>query len=306
MAAAVSTTETFLSSVRPFRRERTEPEHSSWRLPPNHIADLSEVARGVEETDVGMCCKYLIDSMSGAGSDFREVVLEDVENFCEQNEIWEHTEVSAWRNRIKRCRRSLERLHNMGQHKTVSVLHIVYGHPDPSTREMPKKVFDNLGELASLARYTDAVEVRRQELARLEATAFSKRHVVYAPTKDIPAHWKALDDESIVEQTGDEASRLAIKQGMPSNYGPFLVDVMRHRELYESALRILTSGDALRSILAPVTEQDDNETEENFNERRVNMELKRDVLLVQVKVDASKMLEQASRLYHQSWLASAV
>lgn len=313
MAAAVSSspaTGTFLSSVHPFRREAGQQEHSVWRLPLHHVADLRDVTRGVEETDAGVCCKYLIDSMSGAGSDYDEVVLEAAENFCEQHHVWEHKVVASWRDRIKRCKRAIERMHHRGQHKHVSILHVVFGYPDPSTRDFPKKVFDNLGELASLARYTDVVEVRRQEMARLEATIVSNRKIDIQPTKDLPKHWKNANDE-ITEwdervQTGDEDSRVAIRQNLPVVGASFLADVMRHREQYERALRIITSGDALRSMLAPAPEQERDESDEHYEQRLVNVELKRDLFLVQVKIESVKMLELASRIYHTAWIESAV
>lgn len=310
MAAAVSpsTTGTFLTSVRPFRREVGQQEHSVWRLPQNHVADLRDVTRGVEETDAGVCCKYLIDSTSGAGSDFDEVALEDAENFCEQNHIWDHALVGTWRERIKRCRRAFERMHHRGHHKHVSVLHVVYGYPDPMTRDFPKKMLDNLGDLASLARYTDVVEVRRQEMARLEATEVANRKVIISPTKDLPSHWKSANDE-IGEwddrvQTGDEDSRVAIRQNLPVAGAPFLADVMRHREQYERALRIISSGDALRSMLAPAEEQGSYEPDDHFEQRKLNVESKRDLFLVQVKIEATKMLELASLFYHSAWLES--
>ncbi len=312
MAAAVSTpaTGTFLTSVRPYRRDpEQQSEHGVWRLPPNHIADLKDVTRGVEETDAGICCKYLIDSMSGAGSDFDEVSLEAAENFCEQNEIWNHKIVDGWRTRIKRSRRALALMHHRGQHHHVSVLHVVYGYPDPSTREFPQKVLTNLGELASLVRYTDSVEVRRKEMARCEAVAMSNRKVFITPTKDLPAHWKNANDEIVEnderEQTGDETSRVAIRQGLPVSGAPFLLDVMRHREMYERALRIITSGDAVRMMFAPPSERPYSESDSHFEERKLNVELKRDLFLVEVKIETTLMLEAASKIYHRSWLESA-
>lgn len=316
MAAAVSsTTGTFLTSVRPFRREVGQQEHSVWRLPQNHVADLKDVTRGVEETDAGVCCKYLIDTMSGTGhSDIDEDGylhhLDDVERFCDQNHIWEHKDVASWRDRIKRCRRAIQRMHGKGHHKHVSVLHVVYGYQDPMTREFPKKVLDSLGELASLARYTDVVEVRRQELARIEATIVSNRKVVIEPTKDLPTHWKGAKDE-ITEyddrfQTGDEISRVAVRQNLPVHAVPFLTDAIRHREQYERALRIISSSDALRAMLAPAAEQGSEELDEHYDQRLVNVELKRDLFLVQLKIEATKMLEISSLIYHRAWLESAV
>lgn len=316
MATAVSSpTGTFLSSVRPFRREIGQQEHSVWRLPPNHVIDLRDVTRGVEETDAGVCCKYLIDTMLGAGhsdidSDGYMHHLDDVERFCDQNHIWEHEEVASWRDRIKRCRRAFQRMHHQGHHKHVSVLHVVYGYPDPMTRDFPKKVLDNLGELASLARYTDVVEVRRQEMARIEATAVSNRKVVIEPTKDLPTHWKGTKDEITEDddrfQTGDEISRVAMRQNLPVHSVPFLADAIRHREQYERALRVISSSDALRATLAPASEQQSDEPDEHYDQRLVNTESKRDLFLVQLKIESTKMLEIASLVYHRAWLESAV
>lgn len=307
MAAAISGTTggaSYLSSVRPFRRDDGQEQHRVWRLPPNHIADLCDVARGVEETDAGVCCKYLVDSMSGAGSDFDEVALEAAENFCEQNHIWKHGLIISWRDRILRCRRTVQRMRMEGQHKHVNVLFIVYGYPDPLTRDMSKKTLDSLGELASLARYTDAVEVKRQEMARLEAVRTSQRAESNPEEGPEPESWL---HKVMIENAFEDVQRgAAIRQGLRAEYGPGLVDLMRHRERYQHALKILSSSDALRSQLLIPSEREDQENGDHFQERKHNAEVKRDLFLVQVKIESSKMLEAASRAYHAAWLKCAV
>lgn len=307
---AVAVPETFLSSVRQFR-PREDAEHKTWRLPRDHIADLRDVARGVEETNAGVCCRYLIDQFSGAGhSDIDEDGyvhhLDAVERFCDTYGVWKHPTVESWRHRIGRCRRAIARMHGMGHHKHVGVLHVVYGYPDPLTKEFPKKSVDSLGEMASLIKYTDLVEVKRQEMARQEAMTMSKRVARIEPTKDLPGHWKA-DGDTIYEwdkrfQNGDEITRTAIRQNLPVEYGPLLIDLMKHRELYEYSLRCISSSDVVRQQFAPLEERD--ETDDQYRERRANYENRRDVFVSQVKVESDKLLVAASRSYHAAWLAS--
>jgi hypothetical protein len=186
-------------------------------------------------------------------------------------------------------------------------LHVVYGYPDPMTRDFPKKIRDQLGELNSLIRYTDVVEVRRQEMARIEATEVVERMVKVAPTKDMPVHWKKADDEISEERslTGDEITRVAIRQNLPVNGAPFLADVMKHREQYDRALRIITSGDALRAQLAPASPQQPDENDEHYDQRKACIDARRDLFVVQAKIEATKMLETASVMYHNAWLQSA-
>ena len=61
----------------------------------------------------------------------------------------------------------------------TAVLHIVYGWPDPFLRTIAPEARVALGpEYAPLARYTDAVEAKRQELVKTEAAKFDDENVV--------------------------------------------------------------------------------------------------------------------------------
>lgn len=312
---AVAMPGTFLSSVSLFR-PREDVDHKTWRLPANHIADLRDVARGVEETNAGVCCRYLVDQLSGAGHsdidrDGYVNHLDAVEKFCDQYGVWKHPTVVTWRRRIERSRRAIARMHMAHDHKHVGVLHVVYGYPDPLTRCFPKKVLDTLGEMASLAKYTDLVEVRRQEMARQEAMRVSAQvgKIKIAPTKDVPGHWKTTNDtinewDDRAQSGTDEITRVAVRQNIPPEYGPMLVDLMKHRDLYEHALRIVSSSDALRLQLAPASDRYDDETDEHHKERRETAEARRDVFVSQVKIECDKLVVAASKRYHAAWLAS--
>ena len=246
--------------------------------------------------------------MSGAGSsdiDMDGYVhhLDEIERFCDQYGVWKHPTVITWRRRIDRCRRAIAKMHEALEHKHVGVLHVVYGYPDPMTRDFPKKVLDSFGELASLVKYTDIVEVKRQEMARKEALRMSTLPSFVSPTKDIPGHWRSHDDY-VDEQSGDEITRVAIRQNLPVAHAPGLVDLMKHRDLYEYALRVITSSDALRAQLAPTAEKHHAESDDHYLNRHEGWLNKRDVFVAQANVDCDKMLVAASREYHRFWLMS--
>lgn len=296
-----------------YRARRTNGGEPKWRLSRDHIEDIKDIARGVEESNVGVCCRYLIDHLIAIGSadvdeDGYIHHLDPIENFCQKYEVWSHPTVLTWRKRIERCRRAFRKMREADLHEETSVLFVVYGYPDPSIRELPKKVSDALGELTPLARYTNRVEVQRKELARLEAIRMASRQSKIAETKDLPQHWKKNDDE-ISEfderaQSGDEITRRAIHQGLPVQGASSLVDLMRHRDLYEYALRVISSGEALDSLFAPLPSRGENETKEHFDVRIENAKTKQDVILSEIKVEAHKMLKNASIAFHGMWLRS--
>lgn len=311
---AVAVPGTFLANVTPIR-PREEPTFKPWRLPSNHFADLRDVTRGVEESNVGVCCKYLIDHSLASGNqdidnDGYINHLDAIEKFCDTYGVWKHPTVQTWRRRIARCRRAFALMHSVGDHKHVSVLYVVYGHPDPLVRAFPQRARDILGELAPLARYTDVVEVRRQEMARLEAADRAAQQTVsaVAPTKDVPQHWRKTNDEisefDTRHQSGEEITRVAIKHGVHASMGPSLVDLMKHRDLYEYSLRAISSMDVLRQQFDVPMDREFGESKEQFQERKEVAEIRRDTFLGLVKNDAEKMLTNASKKYHAAWLSS--
>lgn len=162
----------YLASVRE-RRERTNDDSAKlYKLPPNHVDDLRDVARGVEETNAGVCCRYLIDQLASPGSsdvddDGYVHHLEAVERFCDRFGVFKHPTVKTWRNRVTRCRRALSRMRAEGHAEHAAVLHVAFGYPDPITTQLVE--LSALGDLASLARYTQPVEDKRMQLVRAEA-----------------------------------------------------------------------------------------------------------------------------------------
>lgn len=150
------------------REKLTEDVSTKRRLSPSHVQTLRDVAQGVEESKVGLACRYLIDTIpSGEGIDPDGYIhhLEELERFCDRENVWAHPTVITWRNGIRRCRRTLARLRDKGDHQTPNVLMVAYGYPDPNAHELIT-FFGR--ELAPLVKYVDTVEVVRQKMIREE------------------------------------------------------------------------------------------------------------------------------------------
>jgi len=110
--------------------------------------------------------------------------------------------------RRTRARRALGLLRDSDGYRHYAVLHVVYGWPDPFLRTLAPEARAALGpEYGALARYTDAVEERRQELVKAEAGRWPS---AYAST-------------------------------------PALADIELRRSRLALADRIISSGDALRA-----------------------------------------------------------
>ncbi len=249
---------------------------SLFRLPTDHQLDLQDVARGVEESDAGVCCSYLIDMSSGEGADFDEFApigperfADDAIRFIAIDIACSAPVVSRWRQKILRCRRALVRMREAGDHRDVSVLHVAYGYPDPIVRQLPELLSMSV-KLGVLVRYTDAVEEKRTEMVRAEATRRNASNVI---------------------------------------------DLNQRRSLLRYYDRIISSSDALRSALAPFGEAsvvrtgdegtlDYEARKEARRGREEAYRQKRSAFLTKAKIQAVKMLAHAEERYHQSWLAS--
>jgi len=260
---------------------------SLFRLPTDHQLDLQDVARGVEESDAGVCCSYLIDTTSGEGGDFDEFAPVGPERFADSAiEFIAYDiglsvpRVSRWRQKVLRCRRALSRLRESGDHRSVSVLHVAYGYPDPIVRQLPELLTMTV-KIGVLVRYTDVVEEKRQEMVRAEAARTSRDF----------------------DGRGYEGD------------GKQLVDFIERRNRTRTADAAITSADALRAALAPFSEpvptlkegEGHLEYEARREARRSREEAhrnRRSAFLTRAKVEAVKMLARAEERYHESWLAT--
>lgn len=303
---ALKVPDAFLSDT---RRVAPPEEERLYRLPANHVQDLRDVARGVEESDAGVCCSYLVDSMSGEGSDFDEHALNALERFAEQSlsfeflaEMFGAAVVSHWRARVSRCRRALDRLRRAGEHGNACVLFVAHGYPDPLVRQIPELA--DLGPLlGSLARYTNATEERRLELVRAESARSSRAPGTVPEDAVSGERWAAL------------------------------YDLVHMREVRASVDRILSSSDALRAALAVFPEPEPvpgfvlagdapadgegprlrrKESAREFEARKASRKERqtahrdrRDAFVTAVRIDAAKMLSRAEKAYHEAWLRSA-
>lgn len=245
-------------------------------MPQHHQDTLRDIAQGEEESDVGLCCTYLVDSTSGEGSDYDEHQLNALEAYAESalsfeflGDMFGHVVVNSWRENIRRARRALARLRARGDHHAANVLMVYYGHRDPLARQLAD--LRQLGRLGSLARYTDVVEAKRKELVRVVAADPARRH---APVSSI----------------------------------------VRHRDRLAWAEATVSSADALRAALAPFSEpfhpipgesvRDAGQRREQRNQRASKHAGAIHAFVVQIEHEAAAMLVRAERAYHDAWLDS--
>lgn len=257
-----------------------EPIPRGERLPLHHQQDLQDIARGVEETCAGIATKYLMNG-DDAG-DHEDVKLEDVEKMCDRFNVLGGSPAGGWLSRVKRARRALRAMREVGYHREVATLHVAYGPEDPSTRAWSRTVREYLGaELLGLVRYTDTTEERRKKLVRIEAMA--------------------------------QRMTLANLGGLGELRNVISLSRAREREAYFD--RIITSGDALADAMAPFDgdkpHRADDETREGYalrlrpyDERAASHLARRAEFMLAAKVDAETMLITASRLYHRAWLST--
>lgn len=254
---------------------------SSWRLPPMRLQEIRDVAQGVEETNAGICTRYLLDELERAGPPGEDsIAMFDAERFCDEYAVLGHASVQGWRSRILRCRRALRSLvddalpPSRRDHEAVGVLHVAYGHPDPIVREWPNNALEFLGpELAPLVRYVQATEQVRLDLVRSEVMI---RRSIHRP-----------GDGEVID----------------------VVDLGRHRGTDRWLDRVVSSGDAIRHVMGePHVPQRPGEEREAWNRRRQARKdahaAKRTSFLVQAKYEADMMLTRASVRYHEAWRAT--
>lgn len=246
-----------------------------FRLLPQHIQDLRDVASGSEEGDAGICCSYLIDAASGEGADYDEHALAALERFADRalevdiGDVGWVPVVRQWRARVLRARRALRLLRERGDHQHASVLYVAHGHPDPIVAQLPP-LATLPSELRSLARYTATVEAWRGDMVRMRA-----REAAHEPP------------------------------GAPS-------DLARHRALMSRFDHQLSSGDALRDALAPFHEPLVRDRAEDYTDfatqvdvrkaRRAAYEERRECFLADVQREALRMLSHAEAAYYAAWL----
>lgn len=324
---AVPVPNVYLAASKPVTKQRANDDRT-WRLPPNHVQDIRDVALGVEESNAGVCCRYLIDQLASAGSldvdeeDGYVHRLHEIERFVERyGDFGRIPQIVTWRMRIARTRRAIALLRTRGNATHANVLMVAYGHDDP----FASMLVGILGrELANLARYTDAVELRRIEMVRVETSRLAARPRTDTSTKDVPAHWKgdlskdeirydAGDDR---EQTGSERARCAMQMGLRADAGNAeVIDLARRRERFEWATLAISSGDAIRHALAAFHEPPCipipgegrlafEARKEARKDRQKAHDAKRETFMLDVKIDAYRMLCAAEKAYHDAWLKS--
>lgn len=318
---ALNVPESFLTDRRARPANANDDAPSLFRLAPHHAQTLRDVAQGVEESDVGLACSYLVDQSSGEGADYDEHALDAIERYVDRAVGWDQVDfgrfvpaLRQWRQRLGRCRRALRRLRERGDHESANVLMVAHGHADPIVRQLPELA--RLGAaLGSLARYTDVVEARRRDLAKQLAADAGRRFD--APLRRLGAELRGLDPatDAVERQSGSERARAALAMGLDAAAGNArVVDLARVRDRHRWADRSVASSDALRDALAPFCEPAvvlaPGEPKLAYEARRAAREARKDAhrdragaFVTALRLEAARMLSDAERAYHAAWLA---
>lgn len=304
----------------------------SGRAGQRHVADLRDVARGAEESSVGLACRYLVDrTLEGAGGE--EEVLDDaggvvrlrllaLERWCDANDVFTHADVVTWHRRLRRCRRALIALREAGRGFSADALMVAFGPPDPWARDLAgRKVAGDrtLGELfgrwelVALAKYTDAVEARRADLVAERWAArqawLDERERALGPAMPLAPVLRVLGQTDAVrvfvryDEWPDDRSAaevMADEMALP-----------RARLTHED--RATSSADAFLWAIAPNPEprpvrridEDKAPYAERFRAwegRDAERGAARAEFLLAVRRDADLLLASAMALYHDAWL----
>jgi hypothetical protein len=203
---------------------------------------LVPVATSEDQVDVDMCPLE-------RWADQKARLRPDVSSWDQEQERYTAWTAAKRHLAITRARRALAALrdHHVGfeqpHYQHFAVLHIVYGMPDPFIRTLPGEAVKRLNE---------DQEHPLAGLARYTDTV------------------EAVRQEMVLN---DAAEAMAKDAAAGSDFGG---------SRYRDADRRITSGDAMRRILA-------------------HGKAEREAMLTMIKVDASKLLEQASLAYLEAW-----
>lgn len=313
-------------------------DERSSRLPPMIMVAVEEIARGIEEGEAGLksCtvgailaadngasgsavamrhhhdvlliddedeCFNMIGEYLASGFTFAEVArrvrlsgsgvhLLALERWCQLarlecdvDEILPTDHSSRnWRKaprfeRRQRARRAFSMLRRAPTGKDhAAVLHIVYGWPDPFLRTLEPDARSALGrEFGPLARYTDAVEERRVQMVN-EAAARS-------PDPEAFGNWFAMRNLEASPRPDDGT-----------------IDLLRVRERRAYFEGVISSGDALRTAMAPPRGKREDETKDHYREHvQAPAKAAREALITQIRIEANRMLTDATQAFLDAW-----
>lgn len=223
---------------------------------------------------------------------------------CRPDDAVPSWSASASREKQRRAHRTMTALRATPAGVThAAVLHIVYGWPDPFVRSLPPEIVVELGpEFARLARYTDAVEAHRIGMAH----AVAARVHASAPARPVPAPGEGWLGEAVsADARLGEDIRMAVAGGYAAAERSNVLDLVRHRDRLRWADSVISSGDALRDAVASPRGRRDDESKEQYREHvYVPARDARETFLTAVKLDANRMLTDASLAFRDAWQAS--
>lgn len=175
----------------------------------------------------------------------------------------------------------------------LATLHVVYGWPEPFVGTLPMDVVrrwndDAVHPLAALARYTDATEAIRQELIDASADDAMKDWA-WAPTPE---------DGHLFYVSTKNGRRRARFTAVEAE------DVFRENRALSArhwADRNLTSTDAIRWALRPHETRDEDVDDSEHQARVARHRARRERFITDVKLDAGRMLKDASEALRDAW-----
>lgn len=210
-------------------------EEKLFRLPMAHIAVLQYVATGQAESDAGVRCHDFQDFVLAAVAPEIDMdgyvhALHVLERWCDRTEVWATLDPTRpkWQRKVHRCRRALAHLRERGASTHANVLMVAHGYPDPLVRQLPELAALRESSIASLVRYTDAVEEHRQSLIAQRASMEGAWE--YCPTARRKWQWCERPSDAQVVSLDAFAERVRVLDAA------------------------ISSSDALRDALAPFAE----------------------------------------------------
>ncbi len=195
---------------------------------------------------------------------------------------------SALHERRRRARRAIAVMRQTSSGcDHVAVLFIVYGHPDPML--MSAKKFMHEQETAP------AGEPPKLDPADRAVFNLAKSLLEMGNELAPLARYTATVEARRLEMVHlDAARRLRRVDGV--------IPLADHRARTAHAERILSSTDALRDGLAPAAPKRDDEERAEYEDRLARARAERLVFVSAVKMDANRMLTDASTAFRDAWL----
>lgn len=279
-----------------FREKRSDEEddRQRFRLPGARLTALRDITRGVEESDAGIRTRYLVDRDVVVGiRDTEEVHVFDAEAFIDRRMTWDERDADLWQRtgrprpatpterhlNLARCRRTLRAM----QERSFSFSEKADG--IKSVRVVDGSFL--VGVLHVAYGWPDPfVSTLPEEIQKQLKTPEPELANLIRYTDATEDHRQVM----IVRHAEDESD--------PRQRSMSLHDRVRLADLS------LSSTDAVRDRILQAGARLADESPDQHRVRVQQTEAERVLYFAVSKIQASAMLSNASRAYHETWAAS--